>query len=71
MNKETGEAMEFEILLSATSFERIVLPYTKNLKQLGIDARVRLVDRSQYVNRVRNHDFDIILGRMGTVCLAR
>ncbi|MEE9561224.1 MAG: hypothetical protein V3V64_10585, partial [Acidiferrobacterales bacterium] len=29
--------------------------------RLGIDARVRLVDQSQYINRLRSFDFDVIV----------
>lgn len=65
VHKETGEPMEFEILLNSVAFERILLPYTKNLKQLGIDARLRLVDRSQYINRIRSFDFDMTLAGWG------
>lgn len=64
-NAETGEAMRFEILLVSPAFERIVLPFTRNLKRLGIDARVRLVDGAQYQNRVRSFDFDMIVGGWG------
>ena len=60
VNEATGEPMEFEILLVSPSFERIALPFVRNLKRLGITARVRLVDQSQYINRVRSRDFDMI-----------
>ena len=42
-----------EILLTSPAFERIVLPFVRNLTRLGINARVRLVDQSQYINRLR------------------
>lgn len=61
----TGEQMRFEILLVSPAFERIVLPYVHNLKRLGIEARVRLVDQSQYINRLRSFDFDIFIGGWG------
>ena len=44
-----------------SGFERIVLPYVRNLRRLGIDARVRVVDSSQYINRLRTFDFDMIV----------
>lgn len=65
VNAETGEPFEFEILLVSQAFERIVLPFVRNLKKLGIDANVRLVDQSQYVNRLRAFDFDMIVGVWG------
>jgi microcin C transport system substrate-binding protein len=61
VNESTGEPMQFEILLVSQAFERVVLPFVRNMKRLGIDARVRLVDTSQYVNRLRSFDFDMIV----------
>ena len=43
------------------AFERVVLPYIRNLKRLGIETKVRLVDESQYINRFRQFDFDMIV----------
>ncbi|MBT9371501.1 extracellular solute-binding protein [Rhizobium sp. CSW-27] len=62
VNVKTGQPMRFEILLSSPSMERTVLPYVASLKKIGIDASIRTVDSSQYVNRVRNFDFDMIFG---------
>lgn len=66
VNVESGEPFTFEILLVSPSFERIVLPFVRNLKRLGIDARVRLVDQSQYINRLRSFDFDMIVSGWGS-----
>ncbi|TFH49175.1 MAG: ABC transporter substrate-binding protein [Lysobacterales bacterium] len=65
VNAKTGELMRFEILLVQKSIERIVLPFVRNLQRLGIDARVRLVDSSQYINRLRRFDFDMIIFSVG------
>ncbi len=56
-----GKPFKFEILLSSPAFERIVLPFARNLKRIGIQATVRVVDQSQYINRVRRFDFDMIV----------
>ncbi len=61
----TGKPVEFEILLVSPTFERVVLPFTKTLKRLGVGARVRTVDPAQYINRVRNFDFDIVINSFG------
>ncbi len=61
VNAQSGAPFSFEILLVGTGFERIALPYIRNLRRLGIEARVRTVDSSQYVNRVRAFDFDMIV----------
>lgn len=65
VNVHTGQPFGFEILLVSPAFERIALPFVRNLKRLGIDARVRLVDESQYINRLRNFDFDMIVAVWG------
>jgi microcin C transport system substrate-binding protein len=62
VNARTGEPMQFEILLADPSFERITLPFTKNLERLGIVARVRTVDTAQYQSRLDNFDFDMTVG---------
>ncbi|HEU5283493.1 MAG TPA: extracellular solute-binding protein [Burkholderiales bacterium] len=61
VNASTGQPFEFEILLVSQVMERVVLPFVRNLKRLGIEARVRLVDESQYINRLRSSDFDMII----------
>ncbi len=60
VHTETGEPLAFEILLFQKSFERIVLPFKNNLAKLGIDVTVRLVDSNQYIQRVREFDYDMI-----------
>lgn len=62
VNTKTGQPMRFEILLNSPSAERTVLPYVASLKKIGVDASIRTVDSSQYVNRVRSFDFDMIFG---------
>src|SRR5690554_1271371 len=60
VNETSGRPLAFEMLLFQKSFERVVLPFRQNLERLGIDVTVRLVDSNQYVQRVRNFDFDMI-----------
>ena len=64
-NAKNGETMSFEILLISPLFERIVLPYIRNLKRLGVDARVRTVESAQYKERLDNYDFDMIVTTWG------
>jgi microcin C transport system substrate-binding protein len=65
VNDKTGKPMAFEILLDQPEFERIVLPFIANLKRLGIVARVRTVDTSQYEERMRSFDFDMAVVGFG------
>ena len=59
VNAETGRPMTFEILIDEPSFERIALPFVKNLERLGVAARVRTVDAAQYEYRLKHFDFDM------------
>lgn len=65
LTNEAGEQMSAEFLIVQQDFERVVLPYIENLKKLGIDARIRVVDSSQYERRVKSYDFDIIVHSVG------
>ncbi|SEN17400.1 microcin C transport system substrate-binding protein [Pseudomonas sp. ok272] len=58
----TGKPVSIEFLLAQTEFERVLLPFKRNLADLGIDLVIRRVDVSQYINRVRSRDFDMIVG---------
>ncbi|WP_339512475.1 extracellular solute-binding protein [Pseudomonas sp. RL_15y_Pfl2_60] len=58
----TGKPVSFEFLLAQTEFERILLPYKRNLADLGIEMVIRRVDVSQYINRLRSRDYDMIVG---------
>jgi microcin C transport system substrate-binding protein len=61
VNEKTGEPFSFEILLHQPTWERISLPFAKNLERLGIDARVRTVDAAQYQKRVEGFDYDMVV----------
>jgi microcin C transport system substrate-binding protein len=56
-----GEQMTAEFLINGDTFQNIILPYLQNLKALGINASIRVVDDSQYKQREDNRDFDIIV----------
>ena len=67
-HKETGEIFKFEILLRSPLFERIVLPMKRNLKKLGIDVTIRTVqDDSQYIRRLDDFDYDMIVINYGSI----
>ncbi|MEC7489330.1 MAG: extracellular solute-binding protein [Pseudomonadota bacterium] len=65
LSPRTGEPVKFEVLLVSPAFERIVSPFARNLRRLGIDATIRTVDQSQYINRIRTFDFDVIVHTFG------
>jgi microcin C transport system substrate-binding protein len=55
-----GNPFVFEITLVQEGLDRVVMPWVQALKRLGITATIRLVDTSQYANRVNAYDFDAI-----------
>jgi len=63
---ETGKPLTFEVLLLASPvWDRVVLPYKKNLERIGIDVTVRSVDSAQYKQRIDTFDFDMIVDVIG------
>ncbi len=65
VNGESGEPLVFEILLVSPRSERAALAFARNLKRLGIEMKVRIVDSSQYQSRVESFDYDMIIGVYG------
>ncbi len=65
VNDKTGQPFEFEILLVQPEFERIVLPFVDNLRRMGITARVRTIDTSQYEKRMETFDYDMAVVSFG------
>ena len=60
MRNAKGEPFEIEFLLNGGNFERIALRFQASLERVGIKLIPRVADSAQYVNRVRNRDFDLI-----------
>jgi microcin C transport system substrate-binding protein len=61
VNADTGEQLSMEFMYQQQGLERAILPFMHNLRRLGIDVSLRLVDTSQYINRLRAFDFDMIV----------
>jgi microcin C transport system substrate-binding protein len=61
LKNAAGEPLAFEILLYDPSFERVTLPYVQDLKRLGIAVSVRVIDPSQYQERMSNFDYDMTI----------
>jgi microcin C transport system substrate-binding protein len=59
-HEKTGEAMTVEYLNYDTSFDRIVLPYQRTLAKIGIRLAIRVVDATQYEERAKKYDFEMI-----------
>lgn len=59
VHSRTGQPFTFEFLAVEPAMERIAIPFKQNLERIGINMEIRVVDSSQYVNRVDNYDFDM------------
>ncbi|MDX1950068.1 MAG: extracellular solute-binding protein [Rickettsiales bacterium] len=62
---EKGEAFEIEFLTNSSTFDRIIEPYGQNLRKLGIIAKTKFVDPSQYQRRLDDFDFDMVVTTLG------
>lgn len=58
-----GTAFEFEILLGGSEYEAVANIFGDALRQLGIRARISIVDAAQYNARRSEYDFDMIVNR--------
>ena len=60
-----GSPFTVEFLDSDPALEPHTLPFIRNLKLLGIEANIRVVDPAQYKQRTDKFDFDIVTLRFG------
>ncbi len=57
----SGAPLQFEILLVRPEEEKLALAFARSAERLGISINVRTTDSSQYEERLRNFDFDMII----------
>ena len=65
MLEKNGQPFKFEILVDSDMFGRWINPMISNLKKLGIAANLRVVDATQYQNRINTFDFDMTVANFG------
>ena len=61
VNSKTGEPFVLEIMNDTPSFQRVLLPFVKNLQKVGITVYVRIVDPVQLKVREDSFDFDLTI----------
>jgi peptide/nickel transport system substrate-binding protein len=59
-NVGTGNPFTFELLTTTRDQERLALAFVRSLKRVGIEARVRTVDATQFERRRIAFDFDMM-----------
>ena len=57
---DTDKPFTIELMLVDESFGRLVQPYIADLAKLGIKGTMRVVDTSQYQQRIETFDFDMV-----------
>ncbi|MDE0349883.1 MAG: extracellular solute-binding protein, partial [Gammaproteobacteria bacterium] len=66
LRNAAGEPFELTLLVRTSSDVRLLIHYADQLRLLGFDAKIRLVETAQYVNLLKVFDFDITLNAYGT-----
>jgi microcin C transport system substrate-binding protein len=64
---KVGKPFKFEIIIRQDGLQRTILPFTRNLARLGIEANIRLLDAPQYLQRQRTFDYDMMTLAMGGI----
>lgn len=57
-----GKTLDIVFLESRPAFDRVLLPYIENLKQMGVNITYNRIDPSQFGERLRTFDYDMIYG---------
>ena len=65
---QSGTRFVIEFLSNTDEDKRWLLPYISSLETLGVKANIRLVDDSEYTNRIRNRQYQAFI-RAGDVGL--
>lgn len=60
VRRKDGQTLDAVFLQYSPQFDRIVNPMIENLTRLGVDAKLDRVDTSQYIERRRSGDFDLV-----------
>nr|WP_245413659.1 extracellular solute-binding protein [Mangrovicella endophytica] len=60
VDTRTGQPFTIELLGDDPSDDRVLGPFVRHLGRLGIQANVRIVDSNQYIERMRNFDFEVV-----------
>lgn len=56
-----GTPLSFTFLNGQSGLERLLLPWKRNLAQIGIELNIRNVDSAQYINRLMARDYDMVV----------
>ena len=60
-NTQSGKSLSFEVITNKNKMEKLLLIWKDKLRRVGIDLKIRIVDSSQFQNRIQTFDFDAII----------
>ncbi|SCY60535.1 extracellular solute-binding protein [Desulfoluna spongiiphila] len=63
MRDTHGKPLKLEILMGSKATQKKFLPFRQNLKRLGIELTLHLVDSTHYTQKVRNREYMMIFSR--------
>jgi peptide/nickel transport system substrate-binding protein len=58
-SRATGLPFTFEMICASHDQERLMVAYSRSLRQIGINAQVHLIDSAQFQRRMTSFDFDM------------
>ena len=58
---KNGDRMSVKLILNSPLFQRIVEPYKNNLKKIGVEMKIEVVQIAKYEETLRNFNFDMIV----------
>lgn len=61
INIESGKPLSFEVITNKNKMEKLLLIWKDKLRKIGINLKIRIIDSSQFQNRIQTFDFDAII----------
>ncbi|WP_062269923.1 extracellular solute-binding protein [Endozoicomonas arenosclerae] len=61
LRNQQGQPMKLKLLMQDDERKKIAITFKKALSPLGIEIAIQTVDSSQYLSRLRKHDYDMLL----------
>ena len=61
INIKSGKPLTFEIITNKNKMEKLLLIWKDKLKKIGVNLKIRIIDSSQFQNRIQTFEFDAII----------
>lgn len=57
-----NEPLKLTIMMYSPTWERVYSNWARDLQRIGITLEMQVLDTSQFMSRLRNYDFDLVMG---------